>query len=301
MHMCMDKSPDWALWQAFLAVADTGSLSAAALRLGLTQPTLGRQIRRLESDLGLTLFTRVARGLKPTDTAQALIPRARAMATAAQALALTAAGHDANAGGTVRITASHMVALHILPPIIAALRADHPDVQIELVPSDTTENLLFREADIALRMYRPRQLDVVARHLGDIPICLCAAETYLARHGVPRSAGDLMQHGFVGYDQSDAIIQGMRDAGLQATRDMFVVRCDDQPTYWELVRAGAGLGFGQLPMARATPGIVVLPLPADIALPVLPVWLATPGELRRVPRVARVWDRLASALAPLLS
>jgi len=297
----MDKSPDWTLWQAFLAVADTGSLSAAAARLGSSQPTLGRQIRRLESDLGLTLFTRAPRGLIPTDTAQALIPRARALAEAAQALSLSAAGHDDSAGGTVRITASHMVALHVLPPIIAALRLDHPDLTIELVPSDTTENLLFREADIALRMYRPQQLDIVARHLGDIPICLCAAETYLARHGAPRTPSDLMQHGFVGYDRSDAIIQGMRAAGLPATKAMFVVRCDDQPTYWELVRAGAGLGFGQRQMAQATPGIVILPLPAEIALPVLPVWLATPADLRRVPRVARVWDRLASALAPLLS
>lgn len=297
----MDKSPDWSLWQAFLAVADTGSLSAAAVRLGLTQPTLGRQIKRLEADLGLSLFTRVARGLIPTETAQMLIPRARALSEAAQALALVAAGQDAGPGGTVRITASRMVALHLLPPIIAALRADHPDLQIELVPSDTTENLLFRAADIALRMYRPRQLDIITRHLGDIPLCLCAAHSYLARHGAPVSAADLLHHRFVGYDRSDAILDGMRAAGLPATRAMFAVRCDDQPTYWELVRAGAGLGFGQRPMVQATPGVVVLPLPDGITIPALPVWLATPAELRRVPRVALVWDRLADALAPSLS
>ncbi len=282
-------------------MADTGSLSAAAVRLGLTQPTLGRQIKRLEADLGLALFKRVARGLIPTDTAQMLIPRARALSEAAQALALVAAGQDAGPGGTVRITASRMVALHLLPPIIAAMRADHPDLQIELLPSDTTENLLFRAADIALRMYRPRQLDIITRHLGDIPLCLCAADSYQTRHGAPVSAADLLRHRFVGYDRSEAILDGMRAAGLPATRAMFAVRCDDQPTYWELVRAGAGLGFGQRPMVQATPGVVVLPLPDGITIPALPVWLAAPAELRRVPRVALVWDRLADALVPSLS
>lgn len=299
--MRMAESPDWSLWQSFLAVVETGSLSAAAARLGLTQPTLGRQIRRLESDLGLALFTRAPRGLIATEAAQALIPRARAMAEAAQALSLAAAGQDAGTSGTVRITASRMVSLHLLPGVIADLRADHSDIQIELVPSDITENLLFRAADIALRMYRPRQLDIVARHLGDLPLCLCAADSYLARHGLPGDLVSLSRHRFVGYDRSDVIVEGMRAAGLPVTRDWFAVRCDDQPTYWALVCAGAGLGFGQRPMVQATPGVQEVPLPPGVSIPALPVWLATPADLRRTPRVALVWDRLAQALAPIVS
>ena len=301
MRFGMDGAPDWALWQSFLAVVEAGSLSAAAVRLGQTQPTLGRQIRRLEADLGLALFTRAPRGLIPTEAALALVPRARAMAEAAQALSRAAAGQDSGPGGTVRLTASRMVALHVLPPVIADLRRAHPQVQIELVASDTSENLLFREADLALRMYRPRQLDIVARHLGDMPLCLCAADTYLARHGVPDGVEALLQHAFVGYDRSDAIIAGMRAAGLAASRAMFAVRCDDQPTYWALVCAGAGLGFGQRPLVRDTPGLREIPLPGGIEIPPLPVWLATPADLRRIPRVALVWDWLARAMVPIVS
>ena len=297
----MTKLPHWSLLQSFLAVAETGSLSAAADRLGLTQPTLGRQIKRLEADLGLTLFTRAARGLLPTEAAQSLIPRARAMAEAAQGLSLAAAGHQEGIAGTVRLTASKMVTLHILPPILARLLAEHPELQIELAPSDTTENLLFREADIAIRMYRPRQLDNVAKHLGDIPLTLCAAKSYLAAHGAPQTAEDFANHAFVGYDRSDDILQGMRAAGFPATRDWFRIRCDDQPTYWELVRAGAGIGFGQRPMVNADPTMKALSLPPGITIPVLPIWLATPEALRHTPRISLVWQHLATHLAPFVS
>jgi len=154
----MDKhlaSLDWSLIQSFLAVAEEGSLSAAARRLGASQPTLGRQIQQIETQPGLSLFHRQPRGLKLTPVGETLLEPAKTMQLAMGQIALTAAGQEQDIKGTVRITASIFVAQNFLPQI-----------SIDLVASDTSENLLFREADIALRMYRPEQLDVVTRHLG---------------------------------------------------------------------------------------------------------------------------------------
>jgi DNA-binding transcriptional LysR family regulator len=163
-------SLDWSLLPAVLSVADHGSLSAAARQTGLSQPTLGRQIRAAEAALGGPLFDRHARGLSPTDLMQTLLPHLRNMQEAAEALKLQAAGQAEATTGTIRLTASHVVSGFLLPPILARFRETHPGLSVELAPSDTTQNLLFHEADIALRMYRPTQLDMVTRHLGDLPI-----------------------------------------------------------------------------------------------------------------------------------
>ena len=127
---------DWSLVQAFLAVAEEGSLSGAARALGASQPTLGRQIRAIERQLGADLFHRRPRGLEPTATGAALIGPARAMRDAVQQIALTAAGREARMAGTVRITASVAMSMHHLPRIVAAIRAAEPEIRIELVPSD---------------------------------------------------------------------------------------------------------------------------------------------------------------------
>ena len=157
-------SPDWTLYRSYLAVAETGSLSAAARRLNLSQPTLGRPIADLEAALSTSLFTRIPQGLRLTDAGTLLLPAARQMRDAAAHIALLAAGRSETLTGTVRLTASRVVSHYLLPPILADLRHKEPGIDIELVPSDSTENLLFREADITLRMYRPTQLDTVTRH-----------------------------------------------------------------------------------------------------------------------------------------
>lgn len=297
----MDKSiaPDWTLIQAFLAVAEGGSLSAAARHTGQSQPTLGRQIRQLEDSLHVSLFTRHARGLSLSAEGQAILPFARQMQASMQEIGLTVAGRDAGLSGTVRITASQIVSQYILPPIIAGLRHDHPSVTIELVATDSTDNLLFREADIAVRMYRPQQLDIVARHLGGIDIVVCAAQSYLDRHGYPQTVEDLQRHALVGYDRSELILRGMQALGITASHEWFSTRCDDQPTYWELVRAGCGIGFGQKLLVQRDPMVHVLDLGFDI--PPLPVWLAAPSATRHTPRVALVWTALEQGLAPFVS
>ncbi|TMV07136.1 LysR family transcriptional regulator [Ruegeria sediminis] len=293
----MDKTTalaDWSLIQSFLAVAETGSLSAAARRLGSSQPTIGRQIQALETALGVSLFIRHARGLRLSDTGARMLPMAQQMRAAMSAIALTAAGQDQQLHGTVRITASVFASHYILPSILAHIRAAEPAIQLELVPTDTTENLLFREADIAVRMYRPRQADIVTRHIGDVALCACAAISYLERAGRPERVEDILDHDLVGYDTSDLIIDSMRERGWPASRRNFPMRCDNQSAYWQLVRAGCGIGFSQRSFAEADP--LVEALPFDLGIPPLQVWLAAPQAMRQTPRIRRVWDLLAEGL-----
>lgn len=289
---------DWSLIHSVLAVANTGSLSAAAQATGQSQPTLGRQIKLAEEQLGQPLFTRHARGLRLSDYGQSLLPAMRVMEEGARALSLTAAGQDAEAQGTVRLTASKFVSAYLLPPILAQLRTDHPEITLDLVPSDTSENLLFHEADIALRMYRPTQLEMITKHIGDLPIGLFAAQTYLDRKGTPEMPEDMAAHDWLGYDRDDRIIRGMAAMEIKITRDFFAFRCDDQVIYWQHLVAGAGIGVGQIAVARNFPDVCqVLP---ELPLPALPVWLTAHESLRHTPRVARVWAALEAGLGRVL-
>ncbi|NNK68665.1 MAG: LysR family transcriptional regulator [Rhodobacteraceae bacterium] len=291
-------SLDWTLVRAFLAVAETGSLSAAARRLGTSQPTIGRQVQALEDALGAELFRRQPRGMELTATGAEMLAPAQAMQAAAGQIALRAAGQSEALAGTVRITASIFTAHHVLPPIIAGLRRDEPEIMLEIVASDQTENLLFREADIAIRMYRPEQLDVVTQHLGDYPLGVFAAKSYLDRVGRPTDLSQAMAYDFVGYDRNEEILRGFRDHGMDVDREFFPTRCDHQSVYWEFVRSGCGIGFGLRQTGLADPLLEEINL--GIPIPVVPVWLTAHEAMRRTPRIRRVWDRLSEALTALL-
>lgn len=299
----MDKafaSLDWSLLQSFLAVAEEGSLSAAARKLGASQPTLGRQIKQIEEQLGVTLFHRKPRGFALTDIGTKLLAPARTMRDAASQMSVVAAGQEQQIAGTVRITSSVFVAQHILPPVIARIRHEEPEITIDLLPNDASENLLFREADIALRMYRPTQLDVVTKHLGDLPLGMFGAVEYLNRKGRPKTAEDILNgHDLIGYDRDEQILRGMREMGIAAERDWFHIRCDNNTIYWELLRAGCGLGFSQIYVAQNDP-LVEQVLP-DLPIAPLPVWLTAHKAMRQTPRIRRVWDMLADGMLPFVS
>jgi DNA-binding transcriptional LysR family regulator len=288
------EHPDWSLVQSFLAVAESGSLSGGARISGLSQPTLGRHVQALEQQMGASLFERHARGLTLSDTGVSLLPMAHQMRNAMNQMSLIAVGQSQKLEGTVRITASVFASHHLLPPVLAEIRMKEPAIELELMPSDGTENLLFREADIAVRMYRPTQLDIVTRHIGNLELGVFAARSYLDRKGYPQNLEDILKFDLVGYDRNDLIVHTMNAMGWRVARDDFAVRCDNQATYWELVRAGCGIGFSQANVGRADPAIVELDF--DLDIPPLPVWLATHQAMRQTPRIRRVWDLLADGL-----
>lgn len=285
---------DWSHLQTFLRVAEHGTLSGAARATGGSQPTMGRHIAALEDQLGVRLFDRAAHGLALTPTGADLVEHARSMATAANRLSLTASGRSERIGGTIRITASEIVSTYTLPDILTALHRAEPEIEIELVSSDRSENLLQREADIAIRMYRPTQADVFTRKVGDLQLAMFAARDYIARKGVPTSLEDMRDHDVIGYDRSDLVMRGFAEAGLQVDRHFFAFRCDSQVVGWRMVVAGFGIGFNHLEVGLAEPRVqqVETPMP----MPSLPIWLTAHSELKTSRRVRRVFDFLADAL-----
>ena len=289
----VNANPDWSLYRSFLSVLRTGSLSAAARDDGLTQPTVGRHIDALEEALGVALFTRSQQGLLATEAALELQPYAESLEATAAALLRAAVGR-AGTHGTVRITASEVVGAEVLPAILTQLHADHPDITLELVLSNRTEDLLQREADIAVRMVRPTQQALAARHVGDIEIGLHARREYLDRRGIPASVAELRKHALIGFDRENAFIRSARAKGFPVERSMFALRSDSDLAQLAAVRAGFGIGVCQVGLARRSPELVrVL---AKSFLFKLEVWIVMHSDLRSSARCRVVSDALATGL-----
>ncbi|HUO90794.1 MAG TPA: LysR family transcriptional regulator [Rhizomicrobium sp.] len=287
--------PKWETYRSFLAVMTEGSLSGAARRLALTQPTLGRHIDELEAALALKLFTRSQAGLIPTQAARELLPHAQAMASAADALVRASSGADAEERGTVRLTASIVVGAEVLPQVLTSFREKHPHIVVELVLSDQTQDLLRRDADIAVRMVRPKQEALVARRIGSIGLCLYGHRRYLEKHGTPRSLEEVAQHALIGFDHETAFIHALRRSGLPLRREMFALRSDADLAQLNALRAGFGLGMCQAGIARRNPDLVPV-LPALFRFEI-EVWLAMHKDLRKTRRVRLLFDHLAQELA----
>lgn len=286
---------DWSLLRSFLAVLDHGSLLAAARQSGVSQPTLGRHIAELERQLDVVLFERTGRGLMPTAAASKLVGAAREMAV--QADLLQGAIHHAKSqqGGTVRITASTPVAVHLLPPILGRMRRALPQVQVELVASNLVSNLLRREADIAVRMVRPDQGSLIARKIGEVHIGAYAHKDYLARALPVRSVEDLLNHDLIGGDENTTVIQGFKAMGLELSRESISFRSDDLIVQWAAVRAGLGIGFF-VDYLAATDADVLPVLQGELQIRPLPMWLAVHREIRSSPRIRAVFDFPADEL-----
>jgi DNA-binding transcriptional LysR family regulator len=284
----------WDELRTFVEVARDGSLSGAARRLGLTQPTVGRHIDALEAALGLTLFTRSPRGLTPTPGALALAPHVEAMAAAAASLARTASGEAAADRGVVRVTASEVMGCEVLPPILAAFRAEHPGIAIELALTNRNEDLARRDADVAVRMVRPTQSGLFARRIGAARIGLYAHRDYLVRCGEPRSLVDLASHCVIGFDRDNRSFRGAGDFAKRLTREDFGFRCDNDLAQLAALRAGVGVGGCQENIARRTPELAaVLPNAIQYALE---VWLVMHEDSKATRRVRLLFDRLAAGL-----
>lgn len=294
-HRPDDSQGDWRHYRSMLAVVREGSLSAAARRLGVTQPTLGRHIDALERHLGRALFRRDRSGLVPTEAALALVPHAEAMDAAAEALLREASGEMADPSGTVRITASEVVGCEILPRALRPLRERYPDIALELVTSDRLSNLLLREADIAVRMTPPRQSALVARHLGQIEGGLYAHRHYLERRGVPATQDDLTGHALIGFDHDDTAVRFMRARGVTIERTDFDLRTDSNAAQLAAIRAGLGIGPMFRHLAERDPELEEV-LAGSLNFD-LPMWLAMHESLRSVRRVRLVFDHLADALS----
>lgn len=288
---------DWNLVKSFLAVIEHETMLSASKALKASQPTIGRHITELETKTGLTLFDRSRNGMKPTDAALSLARQARDMQREANRFSLLATARDDTLEGTVRITASQIVANFVLPQIISEFRKIEPGIEIELVSSNLIQNLLARDADIAVRMAQPMQNDIIARKANDFSMGAYAHKNYLENRHPARSPEDLSHHTLLGYDRDNLIIDGMAVQGIKMSRRDFAIRTDDQVAYWHLLCAGAGIGFAPQYMASQNENLVRLFDNIDIAA--IPMWLCSHHELKTNLRIRRTMDYLHESLRNL--
>ncbi len=286
-------SPSWEHFETFLAVMQTGSLSAAARALQVAQPTIRRRVEALEASVGAVLFTRATTGLVPTDAANATLPAAEAMAASARAFARLVSAPNDSDHGTVRVTASQVMGGEVLPDLLEPLLRAKPGLQLELVTSNRFADLLRRDADIAVRMAAPTQASLVAKKVAVIPVGFFASAAYLSRHPPPKTLRALTQHTLVGSDRERGLVQALTQAGLTISPRDFCFRSDDDLVQLAAVRAGVGIGVCQVPLASMRGDLVrVLP---QVAVP-LETWVVMHEDQRRVQRVRLVFEALVAGL-----
>lgn len=291
--MTSSSEPSWDFYRTFLAVLEHGSLSAAARELGLTQPTVGRHIDALEQSVSAELFTRSQQGLLPTDAALVLKPYAETLASTTAALLRAASGSRDKVSGTVRISASEVIGAEVLPPILAKLQARYPDLIVELSASDTVEDLLQREADIAVRMVAPAQEALLARHIGIISLGLFAHRSYIERYGKPQTVEGLRRHKLIGFDRQTAYIRMMLKRYPMLEAVSFSFRSDHSIALHNALRAGIGIGFLQIPLANRDPNLVQLLPEIEVQIE---TWIVMHENLKTSPRCRVTFDALVMGL-----
>lgn len=288
------KAMDWNHIRAFHATAAAGSLSAAARQLGLTQPTLSRQVLALEADLGVTLFERRGRKLVLNQTGMDLLDHTRIMGEAAETFVLAASGRVQDTGGRVCISATDTFAAYVLPEIVARIRSDAPQITIAIVASNEISDLHRGEADIAIRHVRPDRPGLVGRHVRDTDAGFFASEDWVARNGLLKRPADLATAGLMGFDDP-RFCDYLREIGIPiATEDLRIVS-EASVVIWEMVKRGMGVAVMMREVAERTPGVVNL-LPDMAPIPV-PIWLVTHQELQSSPRIRLVQAIVAEELA----
>lgn len=288
---------DWNRARAFLVTAEEGSLSAAARALGMAQPTLGRQVRTLEEELGVVLFERAGKGLILTPSGVELVEHVRAMGEAATRVSLSASGQSQSVEGSVTITATEVASAFVLPSIVAKLRVLHPGIQIEIVATNALRDLRRREADIAVRSVRPSDPNLIARRVKDGTARLYGAKSYLAAAGDLSTPEALSAAAFIGFDENEQFVQALESHGLKLSSNSFPILCGSHLVQWEMVKSGLGIGVMTEHVGDAEP------LVARVA-PWLPgfqyeIWIVAHRALNSSRRVRIVFDRLLKELQQL--
>ncbi|WP_434052869.1 MAG: LysR family transcriptional regulator [Roseibium sp.] len=285
---------DWNQARAFLVTAEEGSLSAAARALGLTQPTLSRQVAALEETLGVTLFERVNKSLILTEAGVELAEHVRAMGDAASRVSLAASGQSQQIEGLVTISTTDVMAAYILPDILQDLRTKAPGIEIRVVSTNSLSDLRRREADIAIRHVAPDHPELYARKLRDAKGRIFAARSYLERFGRKLTKADAPKLDFLGYEDNEQLIGYLRALGLEVSQANIKISSPNLLVAWEYVRLGFGLGVGADEIAARCPEIA--PAFEDVSPLSFPIWLVTHRELHTSLRIRTVFDHLAEGL-----
>lgn len=284
----------WDLIRTFDAVAREGSLLAAARVLGLSQPTVGRHIDMLEAELKVTLFVRSRDGMALTEAGADLVDSSAEMVRSAEAFSRRAMGLDAELAGPVRISVNDVLGIYVLPAILRDFMDEHPDIEVEVEISNRAANLSRRDADVALRMFRPTQNDLIARKVTEIPMGFFASRGYIDRHGRPDSFNALRQNRLIGFDRETLLVDAARELNLPIKAQDFAFRTDNIVAQVEAVKAGVGIGILHQRLAVRMDGVEQVL--RDVHLPELPLWIASHVEVRNNRRIRLFVDFLADRL-----
>ena len=296
MHICMDWRStkfDWNRARAFLVTAEEGSLAAAARSLGMTQPTLGRQVAALESEIGVDLFTRRGRGLELTPNGIKLLAHVRLMGEAASRFSLSASGQSEFIEGNVCITASELLSVFVLPPMIQTLRDMEPGIEIEITATNEERDLNRREADIAIRSFRPTQPELITRKLGSVRGHLYAAKSYLQQLGNPQSMAELNKASYIDTEKPGRLLSVLNSQGFNLSQQNFPVISNSHIVQWELVKLGAAISATVEDIGDNEPLVERLVVPGLSPIE-MDLWIVTHNELRTSRRIRRVFDFLVS-------
>lgn len=286
---------DWNRARAFLATAGSGSLSAAARELGLTQPTLSRQVAALEEELGVTLFERVGKKLVLTPTGESLLGHVRTMGEAAAAMTVAASGSAQETEGRVSISATDAYAAYLLPDIVERIRREAPQITIVIVSQNSLSDLRRREADIAIRHVRPDEDGLIGKLVCESTAHFYASRSWLARNGRPASIAEIAPQDLIAYEEIERFAEFMRGVGVRASAGDFRMVSENSVVVWEMVKRGLGICIMSRDIGDRTEGVVDL-FP-QMEPPRFPVWLVTHRELRTSRRIRLVYEILAEELA----
>ena len=293
------KPLDWNLLRAFHATATLGSLSAAARRLGLTQPTLSRQILALEADLDVALFERIGRKLFLTATGSVLLEHTKLMGEGAEAVFLSAIGDVQALSGRVSISATDTYSAYVLPNILARIRLEAPQLTVAVLASNDLSDLHRREADIAIRHVAPDRDGLIGQRLPDTEAYFYASNEWIKQNGMPSDGTALARLGLIGMDDIDQFAAYMSGIGVPMEASDFRLVSNSGIAVWQMVQNGLGVAVMLREVADRTPDVTRLPL--DLPPISVPVWLVTHRGLAASPRIRLVQKILSEELAHVIN
>ena len=274
---------NWNDLRTFLAIAESGTLAGAARKLRQNHSTVFRRLNALEEDLGVRLFERLPEGYAPTLVGERLIELAQEAESAIQKIEFELAGRDLAPSGKVRVTAAANIARTILPPVIAGLRRDYPQIVIELAVGDSDYDLNRREADIAVRATSRPPEHLIGRKIMSIDWWLCRKRSRKER---PESLQDLTEVKLIGADAAMLRLDVFKWLEREYSQHI-VARANDLSTMAAL--ALANVGYAVLPSDQKEPGLErVLKIPEKESA----LWLLAHPDMRNTTRVKVVWDAL---------
>lgn len=284
---------NWDDLRVFLAVARAGSLSGAARRLGVNHSTVFRRIVGLEEMLGVRLFDRLPSGYALTSAGEDTLPIVERIEADVTMLDRTVTGQDLRLSGTVRITATDMLALWLLPDHLRRFREIYPGIEVETVVGNEALNLSRRETDIALRIGNTPPETLVGRRIGTLDFAIYGSPDYCASR--PDAALD--QQDWIGFDTAHAPLTRQLDKLLVGMRPQ--MRSNSVACAVRLAKAGLGLALLPCAIAELKPDLVrVAELPQPFGLD---LWLLTHEDLRHTARIRAMMEFLTSALADNLA